>query len=142
MTSLHFISGYVAFDPWVRKISWRRERLPTPVFWPGEFHGPYSPWGYKELDTNERLSLSGYIPSSGIAGSYGSFIPSFLRNGVKAVLRLGVTAYRRMPQGHYNWLNKKVWVLAAIVPHCLESPEFQRILGHFMYQIRPGLVLV
>jgi len=27
------------FDPWVRKIPWRRERLPTPVFWPGEFHG-------------------------------------------------------------------------------------------------------
>ena len=28
------------FDPWVGKIPWRRERLPTPVFWPGEFHGP------------------------------------------------------------------------------------------------------
>ena len=24
---------------------WRRDRLPTPVFWPGEFHGLYSPWG-------------------------------------------------------------------------------------------------
>ena len=23
----------------------------TPVFWPGEFHGLYSPWGHKELDT-------------------------------------------------------------------------------------------
>ena len=27
------------YDPWVGKIPWRRERLPTPVFWPGEFHG-------------------------------------------------------------------------------------------------------
>ena len=27
------------------------ERLPTPVFWPGEFHGLYSPWGHKESDT-------------------------------------------------------------------------------------------
>ena len=27
------------------------------VFWPGEFHGLYSPWGCKELNTNERLSL-------------------------------------------------------------------------------------
>ena len=27
------------FNSWVRKITWRRERLPTPVFWPGEFHG-------------------------------------------------------------------------------------------------------
>ena len=28
--------------PWVEKIRWRRERLPTPVFWPGEFHELYS----------------------------------------------------------------------------------------------------
>ena len=27
------------FDPWVGKIPWRRERLPTTVFWPREFHG-------------------------------------------------------------------------------------------------------
>ena len=27
------------FDPWVGKIPWKRERLPTPVFWPREFHG-------------------------------------------------------------------------------------------------------
>ena len=25
-----------------------RQRLPTPVFWPGEFHGLHSPWGHKE----------------------------------------------------------------------------------------------
>ena len=30
------------FDPWVRKIPWRRERLPTPVFLPGGFHGQRS----------------------------------------------------------------------------------------------------
>ena len=30
-------------DPWVGKIPWRRERFPTPVFWPGEFHGLSSP---------------------------------------------------------------------------------------------------
>ena len=30
------------FDSWVEKIPWRKERLLTPVFWPGEFHGLYS----------------------------------------------------------------------------------------------------
>ena len=45
------------FDPCVGKIPWRRERLPTPVFWAGEFHGLYSPWGRKESDTTEWLSL-------------------------------------------------------------------------------------
>ena len=37
---------------------WRKEKLPTPVFWPGELHGLYSPWGRKESDTTESLSLS------------------------------------------------------------------------------------
>ena len=27
------------FDPWVEKIPWRRNWQPTPVLWPGEFHG-------------------------------------------------------------------------------------------------------
>ena len=44
------------FNPWVGKIPWRRERVTTPVFWPGEFHR-LSPWGHKELDTTERFSL-------------------------------------------------------------------------------------
>ena len=37
---------------------WRGEWLPTPVFWPGELHELYRPWGHKELDTTEQLSLS------------------------------------------------------------------------------------
>ena len=41
------------FYPWVGKIPWRKERLPPPVFWPGEFHGLYSPWGRKKLDMTE-----------------------------------------------------------------------------------------
>ena len=45
------------FDPWVGKISQRRERLSILVFWPGEFHGLQSPWGHKELDMTEQLSL-------------------------------------------------------------------------------------
>ena len=36
----------------VRKIHWRRDRLPTPAFWPGEFHGLYSPGGCKESGLN------------------------------------------------------------------------------------------
>ena len=40
-------------QPWVGKIPWKMEWLLTPVFWPGDFHGLYSPWGLKELDTTE-----------------------------------------------------------------------------------------
>ena len=45
------------FNPWVGKIPWRREWPPTPVFWPGEFHGLYI-YSWKESDTTEKLSLS------------------------------------------------------------------------------------
>ena len=37
-------------ETWVGKIPWRRESPPTPVFWPGEFHGLYSPGGHRESD--------------------------------------------------------------------------------------------
>ena len=47
--------GRPGSDLWVGKIPWGRERLPTPVFWPGEFHGLYSPWGLKE--SPEPLSI-------------------------------------------------------------------------------------
>ena len=35
-------STHNAVNTWVGKMPWRRG-LPTPVFWPGEFHGLYSP---------------------------------------------------------------------------------------------------
>ena len=43
------------FDPWVRKIHWRRKWQPTPVFLPEKFHGQsilegYSPRRRKESD--------------------------------------------------------------------------------------------
>ena len=53
--------GRPGFDPWVRKIPWRRKSLPTLVSCPGECHGLYSPWGRKGSDTTEWLSLSMYF---------------------------------------------------------------------------------
>ena len=49
--------GTSVLYPWSVINPWRRERLPTPVFWPGEFHGLYSPWVQKESDTTEWISL-------------------------------------------------------------------------------------
>ena len=48
-------------ETWVQSLGLRRSPregngYPTPVFWPGEFHGLYSPWGRRESDTAERLS--------------------------------------------------------------------------------------
>ena len=59
---------------------WRRKQLSTPVFWSGEFHGLYSPWGCKDLDTTERLSLSLYQIEE--ISFFSSFVKDFfLMNG-------------------------------------------------------------
>ena len=85
-------------DSWVGKIPRRREWLPTPVFWPGEFHGQRSlagPWGCKESDTNEQLThFSVFIPltlltcmpkalSSGLS-SFGSVTKYSSKSGSQA----------------------------------------------------------
>ena len=73
------------WDTWIQSLSWKdpleNGRLPTPVFWPGEFHGLYSPRGRKESDTtehgNEQLSpsLSGLNSITVLIGSFSFFFP-------------------------------------------------------------------
>ena len=47
------------WETWVLSLCWEdplekgTATQPTPVFWPGEFHGLYSPWGRKESDMTE-----------------------------------------------------------------------------------------
>ena len=60
---IHLQCRKCRFDPWVRKIPWRRKWQPTPVFLPEEFHGQrspagYSPPGHKESDATEHAHTS------------------------------------------------------------------------------------
>ena len=57
--------GRPGFDPWVGKIPWRRERLPTPGFWPGEFHGLY--WS---MGSQSRTQLSDFPLHYGVSSSH------------------------------------------------------------------------
>ena len=55
--------GDLASIPGTGRFPWRKEQLPTPVFLPGESCGQrslvgYSPWGCKELDVIEPLTIS------------------------------------------------------------------------------------
>ena len=50
---IHFhVNPPVMQETWVRFLGWEdpleKGKVPTPVFWPGEFHGLYSPWGHKQ----------------------------------------------------------------------------------------------
>ena len=46
--------------PWVGKIPWRRSWQPTPVFFPGEFHGQRSLVGYSPWITKNWTQLSNF----------------------------------------------------------------------------------
>ena len=46
------------FDPWVRKIPWRKKWLRTPISLPGESHGQRSLVGITKSDMTEQLTLS------------------------------------------------------------------------------------
>ena len=50
------------FDPWVRKIPWKRKWQPTSLFLPGKSHGQrslagYSPWDCKESNMTEHVCI-------------------------------------------------------------------------------------
>ena len=55
----------LGFDPWVRKIPWRRAWQPASVFLPGESHGQESLVGYIPQDHKEtqlkRLSMHMHV---------------------------------------------------------------------------------
>ena len=42
--------------PGLGRFPCRRERLPTPVFWPGQFQEMYSSWGDKESNTTSLIT--------------------------------------------------------------------------------------
>ena len=61
--TIHLQCKRLRFNSWVRKIPWRREWRPTPVFLPWRSHGHkilagYSPWDRKGLDTTKQLTLT------------------------------------------------------------------------------------
>ena len=48
----------LGFDPWVRKISWRRKWQPPPVFLPGKSYGQRRLVGYRPHVTRVRNDLA------------------------------------------------------------------------------------
>jgi len=57
------------FDPWVRKIAWRREWLLTPVYLTGKFtdRGAWcGPWGHKESDMTEHNNYNNVLQPHGL----------------------------------------------------------------------------
>ena len=76
------------FNPWVRKIPWRRAWQPIPIFLPGESHGQrslldYTDHSITESDTTERNSHAckenGWLMLPQMPNSPKSFSKPFLK---------------------------------------------------------------
>jgi len=89
---LQFMGSWRVQHNWATSFSlltfmyWRRKWQPTPVFLPGESQGQEPGWlpsmGSHRVghDWCDLAAATGYMPRSGIAGSYSGFIPRFLRS--------------------------------------------------------------
>ena len=114
------------FDPWVGKIPWRRKRLSTPVFWPGEFHGLCSPWSHKESDITDWFSLSLFFQSV----LFSSIAQSCLSLGDTIDYSIpGFPVHHQLPEfTHTNvhWVGDAIQPSHPLIPFssCLQSfPE-------------------
>ena len=89
------------------RFPWRRERLPTPVFRPGESHGLHSPWGLKESDMTEQLSTHSthlVFPDS----SFGKDLPAMQETPVQFLrqedpLKKGKATHSRILAWRIPW---------------------------------------
>ena len=65
------VPGRPGFNPWVGKIPWTRQRLPTPIFWPGEFQRLCRlPWW---LSSKESAHDAGVTGDTGLILGSGRF---------------------------------------------------------------------
>ena len=81
----------LGFNPWDRKILWRREWHPTPVFLSAKFLGQrslvgYRPWGCKESDTTKWTHTVGDE-----GGELTNEISAFIKEPLPSSLALSTT---------------------------------------------------
>ena len=114
------------FNPWVRKILWRRKWQPTPVLLPGESHGwrtvvGYSPWSRKQSDMTERLhSLTHYM---GRASMIAQLVKNLLAKPESQVRFLGWEDPLEKGKATHSS------ILAWRIPWTMQSTGLQRV-GH------------
>ena len=101
------------FDPWVRKIPWRRKWQPPPVFLARESHGQrslagYSPCGSKESDTNEWPSIHAHAHTHTQNCIYASSLFKILRTCWTGDV---IRHFRRV-----HWGPEMPWLTRGICP--------------------------
>ena len=100
------------WETWVQSLSWEdpleKGKAPHPAFWPGEFHGLYIPWGHKESDRTEQISLSLYEYITLIIHlSMDIFFPHFSLRWIVQLLSVNFLA---MQGQRKDFILKLVWI--------------------------------
>ena len=138
------------FYPWVGKIHWRREWLPTPLFLPGEFHGQkslaaYSPWGHRVghdwvTNTFTSLTKSPQVLNLDLCEFKKKYIPvicdQFSVLGLPGILVLFLHLRKS-----FKKTNKEIFHLMTLPPnkatcfcrYFLFQPSFLLENGHIIY---------
>ena len=114
------------FNPWVRKIPWRKKRQPSPVFLPGESHGQqslggYSLWGCKESDRTEAMTCTCCMWNSGPDRHQG-------RRRLAGGLARGTRAHKACWPGANGWeLWMRLWtvMVSKLQRAWALTPEFR-----------------
>ena len=86
----------------------------TSVFWPGEFHGLYSPWSCKESDTTERLSRS-LLPRSKCLLISGLQAPSAVILEAKKIKSLNVSTLSPSTCHQEIWMELDVMIFIFLI---------------------------
>ena len=94
--------GTPGFDPWVGKIHWRRDRLPTPVFLG-------FPCGSDDKESTCNTGDLGLIPGLGRSGGEGKGYPlqySGLENSMDCIVHGIAKSWTRLSNFHFHFTNK------------------------------------
>ena len=144
------------FDPWVRKIPWKKKWQPTPTFLPGKSHeqrslAGYSPWSCKEqaivhgvAKSQTRLSYWGYtyILCHFIQGIWGLwYLWGFWRQ-YQSIPRDGLLACSPTKLGMWKVAHKKrefSWPLLLLLLF-FQKAHFQNWLRHLVYYFTYTLI--
>ena len=133
------------FHPWVRKFPWRSEWQPTPVFLPGEFHGQrslvgYCPWGCKESDLTEQLTLPLLLLKLTSALHWG--LPFTLEEVHFKSLCVCKVALFLSCSKDSHWIdlsnNAYFWQVLFMFSHHLNALTFPGVIFHILFCKKPA----
>ena len=139
---------------WVGKIPWRRERLPTPVFWPGEFHGLYSPWVTKsrtqlsDFHFQYRLYCNFYTVQHNLLHKFSLFMRSEKCLGAIQLYKMKweqciTWSYKKdLMLKDYSSKSQEMWVKDYLLMSYVTSRNSLNLIGFVSIQMRQLEIII